>query len=107
MPKEFREAKRARKAAAKAAARDRAARIIAGEIPDYLQRPFQPPPLKPRPFKPRLVKPPHKVVRVSPERPAQALIPPSDKPLRSRDREHYADNAQPVWVKEGPHAEDD
>lgn len=99
MPKESREAKRARKAAAKAAARARAARIVAGEIPDYLQQPASAV-RRPQPSK-------HKVVQAPPERPAKAIIPPSNRPLRPRDREQYADNAPPLWVKEAQHAEDD
>lgn len=101
MPKESREAKRARKAAARAAARDRAARIVAGEVPDYLRLQTV------AGHAPALIKPRHKVVQVSPPEPAAALIPPTDAPLRSRDREHYADNAQPVWVKDGPDTQDD
>ncbi|GAA2523038.1 hypothetical protein GCM10010276_87650 [Streptomyces longisporus] len=101
MAKESREAKRARKAAAKAAARTRAARITAGEIPEYLRQPSavvrQPPPAKPR----------HKVVQALPEPPTKALIPPTDTELRPRDREQYADNAPPVWVRGEHHAEDD
>lgn len=107
MPKESREDRRARKAAAKAAARDRAARITAGEVPDYLLRPFNPPPVKPRPLKPRLVKARYKTVQAPPEQPARALIPPTDRPLRPRAREQYADNAPPVWVKDGPDAQDE
>jgi hypothetical protein len=101
MAKESREAKRARKAAAKAAARARAARITAGDIPDYLAQPSaatrQPPPPKPR----------HKMVQAQPERPAKALIPPTDTELRPRDREQYADNAPPVWVRGERRAQDD
>lgn len=101
MAKESREAKRARKAAAKAAARARAAHIKAGEIPEYLRQPStvtrQLPPPKPQ----------HKVVQVRPERPAKALIPPTDTELRPRDREQYADNAPPVWVRGERHAQDD
>ncbi len=101
MAKESREAKRARKAAAKAAARARAARIVAGDIPEYLRQPsaatHQPRPLKPRP----------KVVRAPPEWPAKALIPPTDTELRPREREQYADNAPPVWVRGESHAQND
>lgn len=98
MAKESREAKRARKAAAKAAARARAVRIVAGEIPDYLQQPNT------AGREPRPPKPQHKVVQAPPERPARALIPPSNTELRPREREHFADNAQPVWVREERHA---
>jgi hypothetical protein len=99
MPKESREAKRARKAAAKAAARARAARVLAGEIPDYLQ---QLAPAVRRPQPPR-----HKVVQAPIERPARALRPPRNTPLQPRDREQYADNAPPVWVRGGSYAADD
>jgi hypothetical protein len=93
MAKESREVKRARKAAAKAAARARAARIVVGEIPDYLARPFfvsasSSPALR------------HRVVQAQPPVAAKALIPPTDTPLQPREREHYADNAQPVWVRD-------
>ncbi|MGW5353422.1 hypothetical protein ACWERV_23285 [Streptomyces sp. NPDC004031] len=93
MPKESREAKRARKAAAKAAARSQAARIVTGEVPDYLARPFShatpsPPAVR------------HKVVQTLPPPPVKALIPPSNSPLQPREREHYADNAPPVWVND-------
>ncbi|PCG83101.1 hypothetical protein CIB93_26580 [Streptomyces sp. WZ.A104] len=100
MPKESQEAKRTRKAAAKAAARARAARITAGEIPDYLKRPA------PEPTGPWLLQPQHTIVH-APEPRAKALIPPSNAPLRPRDREQYADNAPPVWVKEDRCAEND
>ncbi|TRO55814.1 hypothetical protein E4K73_49190 [Streptomyces sp. IB201691-2A2] len=99
MPKESREARRARKAAAKAAAKPRAARIRAGEVPDYLLRPDRPV-RRPQP-------PQHKVVKAPIERPARAIIPPRDTPLQPRDREQYADNAPPVWVRGGPRAKDD
>lgn len=99
MSKESREVRRARKAAAKAAARARAARIMAGELPNYLRQPVsvarQPQPPK------------HKVVRAPAEKPARALHPPGNIPLRGRDREQYADNAPPVWVKDGSYAQDD
>ncbi|MGW6792369.1 hypothetical protein [Streptomyces chartreusis] len=93
MAKESREAKRARKVAAKAAARARAARIVAGEFPDYLQQP------SPAARQPRPPKPQHKVVQAPRERLAKALIPPTDTELRPREREQYADNP-PVWVRE-------
>ncbi|MFE1050452.1 hypothetical protein ACFW5S_32625 [Streptomyces olivaceus] len=80
MPKETPETKRARKAAAKAAARERAARIMAG-----LAQPRRSSRIK--------------VVRTQPEKPARALIPPKDTPLPERDREQYADNAPVAWVK--------
>ncbi|MFB6828430.1 hypothetical protein [Streptomyces hydrogenans] len=100
MPKESQEAKRARKAAAKAAARARAARITAGEIPDYLKQPAI------DPAGPWLLQP-HTIVHAPPPPRAKALIPPLNTPLRPRDREQYADNAPPVWVKEGRRAQDD
>ncbi|GAA1069079.1 hypothetical protein GCM10009647_090970 [Streptomyces sanglieri] len=101
MPKESREAKRARKAALKAAARARAARIVAGEIPDYIRQPSTAR-QEPRPLKPN-----HKVVQAQPEQPARALIPPRSTPLVPRDREQYADNAPPVWVRGSSRAQDD
>lgn len=102
MPKESPAAKRARKAALKAAARARAARIVAGEIPDYLRQPSTGR-QEPRPLTPN-----HKVVQAPPEQPARALIPPRSTPLVPRDREQYADNAPPVWVREGgSRAQDD
>lgn len=101
MAKEYREAKRARKAAAKTAARARAARIVAGDIPEYLQQP-SPATRQPRPLKPR-----HKVVQAPPDRAAKALIPPTDTELRPREREQYADNAPPGWVRGERHAQDD
>ncbi|MFH9985788.1 hypothetical protein [Streptomyces luteogriseus] len=76
MPKETPETKRARKAAA----RERAARIMAG-----LAQPRRSSRIK--------------VVRAQPEKPARALIPPKDTPLPERDREQYADNAPVAWVK--------
>jgi hypothetical protein len=100
--KESPEAKRARKAAAKRAARERAARIVAGEIPDYLQRQPNTAAREPRPPQPQ-----HKVVYAPPEPTAKALIPPTDTELQPREREHYADNAPPLWVREDSHAEDD
>ncbi|EDX27065.1 hypothetical protein SSAG_06856 [Streptomyces sp. Mg1] len=101
MAKESREAKRARKAALRATARARAARIVAGEIPDYLVQPRTawqeslPP------------KPKHTVVHAPQEQPARALIPPTSSPLVPRDREQYADNAPPVWVRGRSRAQDD
>jgi hypothetical protein len=85
VPKETPETKRARKAAAKAAARERAARIMAGLV--------QPP--WPQPRRSSRIK----VVQAQPEKPARALIPPKDTPLPERDREQYADNAPVAWVK--------
>lgn len=102
MAKVSREAKRAPKAAAKAAARARAARIVAGELPDYLRNQPGAVGQQSRPPKPR-----HTVVQAPPERPVRALIPPTDDPLHPREREHYADNAQPFWVKESHRAQDD
>ncbi|TXC99783.1 hypothetical protein FS847_00400 [Streptomyces sp. ISID311] len=94
MPKEPREAKRARKAEAKAAARARAARIMAGDVPDYLPQPV---------LAARRSQPPRsQVVQAPIEQPARALIPPRDTPLQPRDREQYADNAPPVWVAGRP-----
>lgn len=55
----------------------------------------------------RLLKPRHKVVQAPPDRPAKALIPPTDTELRPREREQYADNAPPVWVRGEHHAQDD
>lgn len=72
---------------------------MAGDIPDYLQQPV---PAVRRPQPPR-----HKVVQAPIERPARALVPPRNTPLRPRDREQYADNAPPVWVRGGSNAEDD
>lgn len=101
MPKESRRAaKKARKAAAKEAARNLAARIMAGEVPDFLLLPKRA--VSSQPHKPQ-----HKVIRVTPQPPARALIPPSSAPLRSRDREQYDGNAPSVWVRETRHAEDD
>ncbi|MER5401660.1 hypothetical protein [Streptomyces sp. NPDC002599] len=88
MPKETPEAKRTRKAAAKAAARERAARIMASLV--------QPTPSQPR----RL--PWVKVVQAQPEKPARALILPENTPLPERSREQYADNAPVAWVKPNP-----
>jgi hypothetical protein len=99
MPKESREAKRARKAALKADARARAARIVAGEIPDYLLQP-RPARQGPQPFKPT-------VAQAAPEQPVTALIPPTSSPLVPRDREQYADNALPVWVRGRARTQDD
>ncbi|WP_445277723.1 hypothetical protein [Streptomyces sp. DSM 41033] len=86
MPKETPEAKRARKAAAKAAARERAARIMEGLVQ---------PPRPPQPERSSWVK----VVQAQPEKPARALIPPTNTPLPERDREQYADNVPMGWVK--------
>jgi hypothetical protein len=58
----------------------------------------------------RKLRPPklwHEVVQARPERPATALIPPTSNDLQPRDREHYAGNAQPLWVREGRDAQDD
>ncbi|GGT73928.1 hypothetical protein GCM10010207_84430 [Streptomyces atratus] len=100
MPKESRAAKKARKAAAKEAARELAARITAGEVPEFLRHPRSSAGRRP-------LKPQHKVVQAVPQPTARALIPPSSAPLRSRDREQYADNAPPAWVKETRYAKDD
>ncbi len=78
--------KRARKAAAKAAARHDAARIMAGLVE---------PPRLPKPERSSWVK----AVQAQPEKPARALIPPKNTPLPERDREQYADNAPVGWVK--------